>query len=75
MYRMEKVILQKDGKMLLSDGRAVSMQQWLKNVFRCSPVQTYAFAELKGNGKTLHQLREEYMSLQEQQTAETGVEE
>lgn len=75
MYRMEKVILQKDGKMILSDGRAVSMQQWLKDVFGWSSVQTYAFAELKGSGKTLHQLREEYMSLEEQQTAETGVEE
>ncbi len=51
------------------------MQQWLKDVFGWSSVQTYAFAELKGSGKTLHQLREEYMSLQEQQTAETGVEE
>ena len=71
----EEALLQKDGKMLLSDGRAVSMQQWLKDVFGWSSVQTYAFAELKGSGKTLHQLREEYMSLQEQQTAETGVEE
>lgn len=71
----EEALLQKDGKMLLSDGRAVSMQQWLKDVFGWSSVQTYAFAELKGSGKTLHQLREEYMSSQEQQTAETGVEE
>lgn len=45
------------------------MQQWLKDVFAWSSVQTYAFTELKGSGKTLHQLREEYMSLQEQQNA------
>lgn len=49
------------------------MQQWLKNVFGWSSVQTYAFAELKGSGKTLHQLREEYMSLQEQQKTGIGI--
>lgn len=59
--------------MLLSDGRAVSMQQWLKDVFGWSSVQTYAFAELKESGKTLHQLREEYMSLQEQQKTGIGI--
>lgn len=37
----EEALLQKDGKMQLSDGRVVSMQQWLKDVFGWSSVQTY----------------------------------
>lgn len=38
-----------------------SMQQWLKSVFGWSSVQTYAFAVQKSSGKTLLELREEYM--------------
>lgn len=42
-----------------------SMQQWLKSVFGWSSVQTYAFAVQKSSGKTLMELREEYMKQNE----------
>lgn len=74
----------------VQNGKSVFTKRWKNATFRWTSClyaamaekcfwvvicETYAFAELKGSGKTLHQLREEYMSLQEQQTAETGVEE
>lgn len=37
------------------------MQKWLKGVFGWSSVQTYTFAVHKESGKTLSELREEYM--------------
>ncbi len=53
--------------MLLSNGSAMvngeekSMQAWLKEIYGWFSVQTYVFAVHKETGKTLSQIREEYM--------------
>ena len=46
------------------DGNEQSLQTWLQSVFGWSSVQTYAFSVHKESGKTLSQLREEYMEKQ-----------
>lgn len=43
------------------DGQELSMQTWLKELFGWSSVQTYVFAIHKESGKTLSQIREDYM--------------
>lgn len=59
-----------EGK-LLADGNVVvngeemSMQTWLKEIYGWSSVQTYAFAVHKDTGKTLSQIREEYLEQKE----------
>lgn len=60
-----------DEAKLLSNGNVLvngvekSMQVWLKEVFGWSSVQTYAFAVHKETGKTLSQIRDEYMAKNE----------
>src|SRR5699024_829621 len=49
-----------DGNVLVNDIE-MSMQVWLKEVYDWSSVQTYAFALHKETGKTLSQIRKEYM--------------
>jgi hypothetical protein len=56
-------ILLKNGNVAV-DGKEMSLQVWLKEVYGWSSVQTYAFAVHKDSGKTLSQLRREYMSRQ-----------
>lgn len=58
---IEKAILQGNGDVKKADGEIVSIQQWLKGVFGWSSVQTYAFCIDEKTGKTLMDLREEYM--------------
>lgn len=43
-------------------GKETSLQIWLKEIYGWSSIQTYAFAVHKESGKTLSQLREEYMN-------------
>ncbi|MCC3359173.1 hypothetical protein [Bacillus sp. REN16] len=43
------------------NGEEISMQKWLKELFGWSSIQTYVFAVHKETGKTLSQIREEYM--------------
>ena len=57
----EEAVLQSNGQVKKSDGTIVSIQQWLKIVFGWSSVQTYAFCVDKKTGKTLMDLRTEYM--------------
>ena len=45
-------------------GKEQSMQIWLKELYGWSSVQTYVFAVHKETGKTLSQIREEYMEKQ-----------
>jgi len=59
--RTEEGILLKNGN-ILADGRELSMQMWLKEIYGWSSVQTYKFAIHKASGKPLSQIREEYMS-------------
>ncbi len=51
------------------DGTEMSMQAWLRGVFDWSSVATYTFAIHKQSGKSLSQIRDEYM---EQQTIGNG---
>ncbi len=65
-----------DEAKLLSNGNVLvngvekSMQVWLKEVFGWSSVQTYAFAVHKETGKTLSQIRDEYMAKNESEGAD-----
>ena len=61
--------LQKNGKVSV-DGKELSMQMWLKEVYGWSSVQTYNFAVHKDSGKTLSQIREEYMNKQAAEVVE-----
>ena len=44
------------------EGKELSLQMWLKEVYGWSSVQTYNFAIHKESGKTLSRIREEYMT-------------
>lgn len=57
----EEAELQSNGTVKVSTGNKVSIQQWLKSVFGWASVQTYAFSVDKKTGKTLSELRTEYM--------------
>jgi len=58
--REEEAVLLANGNVNVN-GTEKSLQEWLKEVYDWSSVQTYAFAVHKESGKTLAQLREEYM--------------
>lgn len=47
-----------------------SMQAWLKEIYGWSSVQTYVFAIHKESGKSLSQIREEYMARQAVEASE-----
>ncbi|MFS1516392.1 hypothetical protein V1503_07770 [Bacillus sp. SCS-151] len=52
------------------NGQELSMQVWLKEIYGWSSVQTYVFAIHKESGKSLSQIRKEYMEQQEKKVAE-----
>lgn len=52
------------------DGQEKSMQAWLKNIYGWSSVGTYDFAVHQETGKSLAQIREEYMSKKEMENIE-----
>lgn len=56
----DEATLLKNGNVSV-DGKELSLQTWLKEVFGWSSVQTYNFAVHKVSGKPLSQIREEYM--------------
>lgn len=49
------------------NGEEMSMQTWLKEIYGWSSVQTYAFAVHKDTGKTLSQIRDEYLEQKERE--------
>lgn len=55
---------------VLVNGEEKSMQAWLKEIYGWSSVQTYVFAVHKETGKTLSQIREEYMTQKETKNIE-----
>lgn len=55
---------------VMVNGEEKSMQAWLKDVYGWSSVQTYVFAVHKETGKTLSQIREEYMAQKETENTE-----
>lgn len=58
--RKDEAILLANGNVMVN-GIEESLQSWLKKVYGWSSVQTYAFAVHKDSGKTLSQIRDEYM--------------
>lgn len=60
-YTDEEVSLLENGHVQTSKGE-LSLQQWLRNATGWPSVQTYVFAIHKVSGKTLSQLRKEYMN-------------
>lgn len=58
----DKVVLQNDGR-VKKDGaeEILSLQQWLKNVYGWQSVETYRMAIQEKSGKSLSDLRKEYM--------------
>lgn len=61
--REDEASLQKNGNVLV-EGKEMSLLAWLKEVFGWSNIATYDFSILKDSGKTLAQIREEYMNKQ-----------
>jgi len=59
--RDDEATLQADGN-IVANGKEQSMAVWLRELYGWSTVQTYAFAIHKETGKTLSQMREEYMA-------------
>jgi len=55
---------------VLVNGEEKSMQAWLKEIYGWSSVQTYVFAVHKETGKTLSQIREDYMAQKESESTE-----
>lgn len=55
---------------VMVNGEEKSMQVWLKEIYGWSSVQTYVFTVHKETGKTLSQIREEYMLQKETDNTE-----
>jgi hypothetical protein len=47
----------------------ISMQKWIKELFGWSSIQTYVFAVHKEAGKTLSQIREEYIEKEQEENS------
>ena len=60
-YSAEEVELLQNGH-VMSNGDEMSLQQWLRGVTGWASVETYKFAIHKATGKTLSQIRREYMN-------------
>ncbi len=67
--RKDEATLLTNGNVMV-DGKEKSMQAWLKEIYGWSSVQTYVFAVHKESGKTLSQIREEYMEQQVKEATE-----
>ncbi len=61
--RLDEGTLLANGNVMVN-GKEKSMQVWLKDLYGWSSIQTYVFALHKESGKTLAQIREEYMAEQ-----------
>lgn len=61
--------LLKNGNVTVN-GKELSLQMWLKEVYGWSSIQTYNFAVLKESGRTLSEIREEYMKKQVEEIIE-----
>lgn len=63
----DEAILQDNGQVkIMTTGIVQSMQQWLKSVYGWASVETYAFVIDKASGKSLADLRAEYMEKNQQ---------
>ena len=60
----EEATLLENGHVFVND-EEMSMQDWLKGITGWKSVETYKFAIHKESGKSLSQIRKEYMDEQE----------
>lgn len=67
--KSDEGILLPSGNVRVND-QELSMQAWLKEIYGWSSVQTYVFAIHKESGKSLAQIRQEYMEKQENEAVE-----
>ncbi|MDN7247089.1 hypothetical protein [Planococcus shenhongbingii] len=63
--RKEKAVLLENG-LVEYNGDILSMQKWLKGLYGWSSIQTYVFAVHEESGKTLAEIRSNYMEEQSQ---------
>ncbi len=68
-HESEEGILLENGNVEVN-GEEVPMHHWLKKVFGWASIRTYVFAVHKESGKTLDQLRSEYMEKKFEETIE-----
>ncbi|WP_028544382.1 hypothetical protein [Paenibacillus taiwanensis] len=61
--RNDEATLLSNGNVLVN-GKEKSLLAWLKEVFGWSNIATYDFSVLKESGRTLYQIREDYMNKQ-----------
>ena len=66
--RTEEATLLASGQIQTDDGE-FSLQAWLKSVYGWQSVDTYAFSILKRTGKTLSEIRADYMKQQAENAA------
>jgi hypothetical protein len=59
---------------VMVNGEEKSMQAWLKEIYGWSSVQTYVFAVHKESGKTLSQIRKDYMEKMENERLKNSLE-
>lgn len=67
--REGEAILLRNGNVIVDEVEK-SLQSWLKDIFGWSSVETYSFSVHKESGKTLAQIREEYMVQEESECCE-----
>jgi hypothetical protein len=58
--RTETAVLQKDGNVIV-EGKKKTIALWLKELYGWSSIQTYVFAIHQTSGKSLSDIRDEYM--------------
>lgn len=68
-HENEEGILLENGNVEVN-GEEIVLHQWLKTVFGWASIQTYVFAVYIESGKTLDQIRAEYMEKKVEETAE-----
>jgi hypothetical protein len=64
-YPSETVILDQNGNVKNKSNKVVSLQKWLRSIYKWSAVHTYVYAIHKETGKSLDELRENFMNSKE----------
>ena len=65
--KSDEAVLQANGQ-VIAKGEEQSLQKWLKGIFGWSSVETYGFTVHKESGKTLSDIRRDYMEQEEEES-------
>lgn len=71
--RSDEAVLRSDGLVDTPEGGTLSLQQWLKSVLGWSQVATYDRTVEKASGKTLSELRQDYMERMAREAVEEAA--